>query len=824
MGFLRFAILPCILLCLLGGNTIAQIGLNLKPVITGQTPQPLNTDENVPVTIRLTNLFIIDLNDLDHSNFTITLYEGKNYTFQGNTVIPDKDYKGNLTVPLTVSDGKDESNKFDFKIRVNEIENVRPQITGQVALSTTSGEAVTITLPDLTVVDPDNKYPDDFTLKVSSGQNYSVKDNTVTPNGSFTGTLTVPVTVNDGEDESEKYSLKITVTDRPNAVPVITGQDDLSVKEDQSITLSLGNLKVTDPDNDYPKDFSLTIHEGNNYSFQEKTVTPVLNFSGTIWVNVTVNDGKDESAVFPLAVAVISVNDAPLITDQLALTTFINTSISVNFSDLMVTDPDNKYPDGFSMKIFPGFTYTVDGNVITPALNFNGTIKANITVNDGTVNSNTFELRVRVVAAPNVAPVINGQNPDPIITTTGNPVTIDLSQLLVTDPDNSYPADFTLKVQQGNNYTVTGTTVTPEPNFTGTLPVRVLVNDGKANSNVFSLQLLVIPPSSKPQIIGQQTLIINEDESITLRLTDLVVSDADDTYPTGFTLLVRDDPGKKYVVNKLTVTPAKDLNGFLSVRVTVTDNDGNESEPFNPAILINPVNDAPVISLMETEPVSYEPGTDPVSISATLEVTDVDNDHLSFAEISLDPDNYRTGFDELLFTNTATIRGIFDAEAGKLSLVGYAPRQEYTDAIRSVTYQYLLPEDENGTGITVLPGNRRVHVSVHDGQQQSELVSRSIIMATEVLLNIPTAFTPNGDEPNETWNVKALSNADQCDGAVVRVYNKRGLLLFQSIGLEKKWDGTYKGELLPSDTYYYTIDLRLTYTKKTYSGVVTILR
>ena len=42
-------------------------------------------------------------------------------------------------------------------------------------------------------------------------------------------------------------------------------------------------------------------------------------------------------------------------------------------------------------------------------------------------------------------------------------------------------------------------------------------------------------------------------------------------------------------------------------------------------------------------------------------------------------------------------------------------------------------------------------------------------------------------------------------------------------GFEKEWDGYVNGQVLPSDTYFYTIDLNLQYMKKTYKGAVTIL-
>jgi gliding motility-associated-like protein len=55
------------------------------------------------------------------------------------------------------------------------------------------------------------------------------------------------------------------------------------------------------------------------------------------------------------------------------------------------------------------------------------------------------------------------------------------------------------------------------------------------------------------------------------------------------------------------------------------------------------------------------------------------------------------------------------------------------------------------------------------------------------------------------------------------VYDKRGSLLYQATGFENEWDGISNGQVLPVDTYYYTIDLNLPYMKQTYKGVVSIL-
>ncbi|PWK73735.1 gliding motility-associated-like protein [Mucilaginibacter oryzae] len=70
---------------------------------------------------------------------------------------------------------------------------------------------------------------------------------------------------------------------------------------------------------------------------------------------------------------------------------------------------------------------------------------------------------------------------------------------------------------------------------------------------------------------------------------------------------------------------------------------------------------------------------------------------------------------------------------------------------------------------------------------------------------IPTVFTPNGDGTNDTWNIEALETYPQC---VVKVFNRNGQEVFSSIGYSKAWNGGYHGYVLPSGTYYYTIDLK----------------
>lgn len=130
----------------------------------------------------------------------------------------------------------------------------------------------------------------------------------------------------------------------------------------------------------------------------------------------------------------------------------------------------------------------------TPAEeNFWGT--DDFTVQVSTSKGSTDEIVVYVeVIEKNDPPVITEQKNTSLSTIKMTPLTIRLNDLSVTDPDNFYPGDFFLTIQDGENYTHSGNTVTPVSGFEGTLSVFVTVSDGRDESNVFALSVEVYPP------------------------------------------------------------------------------------------------------------------------------------------------------------------------------------------------------------------------------------------------------------------------------------------------------------------------------------------
>jgi gliding motility-associated-like protein len=83
-------------------------------------------------------------------------------------------------------------------------------------------------------------------------------------------------------------------------------------------------------------------------------------------------------------------------------------------------------------------------------------------------------------------------------------------------------------------------------------------------------------------------------------------------------------------------------------------------------------------------------------------------------------------------------------------------------------------------------------------------------------LHIPTAFTPNNDGINDTFEI--FNPKDQI--LDVRIFNRWGRVIFQSSGYDHPWNGTYQQEPVPAGNYPYMIKTPF----GDYRGEIMILR
>ena len=86
-------------------------------------------------------------------------------------------------------------------------------------------------------------------------------------------------------------------------------------------------------------------------------------------------------------------------------------------------------------------------------------------------------------------------------------------------------------------------------------------------------------------------------------------------------------------------------------------------------------------------------------------------------------------------------------------------------------------------------------------------------------VDIPNAFSPNGDGINDKWILKNIETYPEAD---ISVFNRYGQLLYKAKGTSQPWDGTYNGRSLPVASYYYIIDLKNNFQKL--SGWIMLLR
>lgn len=120
------------------------------------------------------------------------------------------------------------------------------------------------------------------------------------------------------------------------------------------------------------------------------------------------------------------------------------------------------------------------------------------------------------------------------------------------------------------------------------------------------------------------------------------------------------------------------------------------------------------------------------------------------------------------------------------------------------TYEYALdaingPYQNNTTFNTVAPGFHTVYIKDRNG---CGIVDRQISV-----IGFPKYFTPNNDGFNDYWQVSGV-NAQFQPNTTIYIFNRMGKLLKQFSALSNGWDGTYIGQPLAPDDYWFSIILQ----------------
>lgn len=114
---------------------------------------------------------------------------------------------------------------------------------------------------------------------------------------------------------------------------------------------------------------------------------------------------------------------------------------------------------------------------------------------------------------------------------------------------------------------------------------------------------------------------------------------------------------------------------------------------------------------------------------------------------------------------------------------------------------YKWQDGSSARQFTVIePGIYTLDVTNKCGTTRKEI----IIVKTICTLNMPSAFTPNGDGNNDLFRVKYPSFIKEFHFVV---YNRFGQKVFETKDAYKGWDGRFNGALQPPGTYVWFISL-----------------
>ncbi|WP_423820496.1 T9SS type B sorting domain-containing protein [Salinimicrobium sp. TIG7-5_MAKvit] len=72
------------------------------------------------------------------------------------------------------------------------------------------------------------------------------------------------------------------------------------------------------------------------------------------------------------------------------------------------------------------------------------------------------------------------------------------------------------------------------------------------------------------------------------------------------------------------------------------------------------------------------------------------------------------------------------------------------------------------------------------------------------IIDFPKFFSPNNDGFNDLWQIEGIKNYSN---TVVIIFDRYGKILKQIGSNEIGWDGTYNGKPMPSDDYWFSLQL-----------------
>ena len=127
------------------------------------------------------------------------------------------------------------------------------------------------------------------------------------------------------------------------------------------------------------------------------------------------------------------------------------------------------------------------------------------------------------------------------------------------------------------------------------------------------------------------------------------------------------------------------------------------------------------------------------------------------------------------------------------------PSSGIAEVTDPVVITYTAPANFVGT-------DQLIYAPVSEGCEASS-ATITFLIGEGVACKVPSIFTPNGDNYNDNFVIPCLLDKAAYPKSQVLIFNRWGDEVYRSsVPYDGNWDGSYSGEQLPPDTYFYIVE------------------
>jgi len=588
----------------------------------------------------------------------------------------------------------------------------------------------------------------------------------------------IRVQANDGNGNIYQEEMSVNIIDLNDETPQMT-EETISIDENTEIGTQIYSVIASDTDAGTVFSYSIPAEFPSEYFTVDAVsgavmVADTIDFEEIETHNLYIQVYDNDELHSVTGIIVINVNDLNDEIPQVAETTItVSESAEVDFSahNVGVSDAD-------ANSVFT--YYFVSGNEENHfSINENtGEITVATALDFENITQYTFQIRVNDGAndafGTFIFDILDENDEIPVIT----PATFDFSELTaigdtvftVEASDEDAETVFEFYITAGNESNIfaadtLGGFLTlknlADYETETAYSLEITVSDG-VNQSSETISVSILNENDELPVIESDNLTINENLPLETSVFQVTASDIDNLTQLEYSIISGND-GNTFAIDSVSgeilVNQTVDFETYTDYLLVIKVDDGVDIATAEITIEIADMNDEIPVFEDVTYTISEFAKVD--DFIANLDATDADTgSELTFAILASD-DN-----------------GVFNLNSdGELTLA------ELLDYEQTQFYEFTI-EVSDGENV----GNGKLRIEVID-------VNEGEFYAFNT-------FSPNGDGINDYWEITDNEVFRNCS---FTIYTNTGLVVYQSIGYDDSWDGTFNGEDLPIGVYYYHV-------------------